>query len=784
MALRLGSLGTAVVFLLVLGIVSSYGKISGAAVIEVTSGDLADDPATADDRKTAREKVQAKVDRAKAGDVVQFPAGSFKDVGELLFSTDGGEEEGEEIVVRGNIEDPSAVVFTGKVMFNVTASNLVIEGITFKDTKVPDRLTRKRQDQDADDSNDDEFVYIAPHGPNEMDASGGTILINTVYLENGTPSSCPDDFDKLVRNIKIRNNVFRNTHFHGVHLNPAWVPAGGRCGSSDIVISGNTFAGIGFNNDYIDKKRNVRGLLNLETAIKAHKPNRATITDNVIDGTTYAGIMLNETFGKTVIRYNEVRNIPAYGIRVKGNENVDSDYEVVVSNNKISNTDNDPYILRRYNRATGTGAGYKAEAQDFKEANQGLTDKQVDEILKPEIWRVSPGANFAFRATGAPRPVSDFADTEYDASGARVAATASDIPQRNGGLGASEPCGTGENLVQDDGRPVVSSWPDSQKDDYCYSYARFIEPAMEGAIVLGGVTANTIKVENNEIGGNSVGLVVCERSSCSFRAPYNPLGSPVTGARGPTVISGNNITTDNDISVVNAIEGADKELDLSGNYLGERPLVYGNVKSLRDVTLEDQAFDLSPTTGPRPFANDRTPPSLASAAVNEAGTIITLTYSEDLDGDSDVAPGAFTVMKSVETGRWLPIDVDRVDVDGRTVTLTLASSPRIEAGDTVVVAYDMPSGAADKVRDMAGNEATAISGRAVTNNVGVTDGGMPMTGDGSRGDKDGGCALASFGTGGADAAFMLLPLLFAGMAFAFGRRARGGFFFPRCWGRQ
>ena len=774
MALRLGSLGTAVVFLLVLGIVSSYGKISGAAVIEVTSGDLADDPATADDRKTAREKVQAKVDRAKAGDVVQFPAGSFKDVGELLFSTDGGEEEGEEIVVRGNIEDPSAVVFTGKVMFNVTASNLVIEGITFKDTKVPDRLTRKRQDQDADDSNDDEFVYIAPHGPNEMDASGGTILINTVYLENGTPSSCPDDFDKLVRNIKIRNNVFRNTHFHGVHLNPAWVPAGGRCGSSDIVISGNTFAGIGFNNDYIDKKRNVRGLLNLETAIKAHKPNRATITDNVIDGTTYAGIMLNETFGKTVIRYNEVRNIPAYGIRVKGNENVDSDYEVVVSNNKISNTDNDPYILRRYNRATGTGAGYKAEAQDFKEANQGLTDKQVDEILKPEIWRVSPGANFAFRATGAPRQVSDFADTEYDGAGARVAVAASDIPQTGGPLGASEPCGDGSTLERWDTGAVEAN------AQWCYSLVRFIDPALEAAIILAGVTAKTIKVENNEIAGNSVGLLICEGSSCSLRAPYNPLSSSIgEAARGPTVISGNNIATDNDISVVNALEGDDKELDLSGNYLGERPLVYGNVKSLRDVNLADEAFDLSPMTGPRPFANDRTPPSLTSAAVNEAGTVITLTYSEGLDGASDVATGAFTVMKSDETGRWLPIDVDRVDVDGRTVTLTLASSPRIEAGDTVTVTYDISSGAADKVRDMAGNEAKAISSRAVTNNVGVTDGGIPMTGDGG-----GGCALASFGTGGADAAFMLLPLLFAGMAFAFGRRARRGFFFPRCRGRQ
>ena len=770
MSLRFGSfLEVAVLFLLAF----AAGSVEGnAAVIEVTVADLADDPDTAQNRKTAREKVQAKIDGARAGDVVQFPDGAFKDVGELLFSVDGGEEEGREIVVRGNVADPSAVEFTGKIMFNVMASNLVIEGFTFKDTKPPDRLTRKRQDQDADDSNDDQYVRKAPHDHRVLDSDAATVLINTLYLEG---ASCPvvdgkPDFDKLIKNVGIRNNAFRNTYLYGVQLQAGYgVTGAARCGSSDMVISGNTFAGIGFNGPYIDKERNILGWDNLESAIKTEQPpNRMTVTDNVIDGTTYAGIMLNKTYGKTVVQNNEVKNVPAYGIRVRGNKNKDSDYEVVVSNNKVSNTDNERYSLKRYTL-------YKMhEAAPFKAANPGLTDKQVDEILKPEIWRVSPGANFAFRATGAPRPVSDFADTEYDASGARVAATASDIPQRNGGLGASEPCGTGENLVQDDGRPVVSSWPDSQKDDYCYSYARFIEPAMEAAIVLGGVTANTIKVENNEIGGNSVGLVVCERSSCSFRAPYNPLGSPVTGARGPTVISGNNITTDNDISVVNAIEGADKELDLSGNYLGERPLVYGNVKSLRDVTLADQAFDLSPTTGPRPFANDRTPPSLASAAVNEAGTIITLTYSEDLDEDSDVATGAFTVRKSIETGRWLLIGVDSVAVDGRTVTLTLAS--KIEAGDAVTVTYDMPSGAADKVRDMAGNEVAGVSARAVTNNVGVTDGDPPpIIGDGNGRGGDGGCALASFGTGGADAAFMLLALLFAGTALAFGRR----FFFPR-----
>ena len=765
MSLRFGSfLEVAVLFLLAF----AAGSVEGnAAVIEVTVADLADDPDTAQNRKTAREKVQAKIDGARAGDVVQFPDGAFKDVGELLFSVDGGEEEGREIVVRGNVADPSAVEFTGKIMFNVMASNLVIEGFTFKDTKPPDRLTRKRQDQDADDSNDDQYVRKAPHDHRVLDSDAATVLVNTLYLEG---ASCPvvdgkPDFDKLIKNVGIRNNAFRNTYLYGVQLQAGYgVTGAARCGSSDMVISGNTFAGIGFNGPYIDKRRNILGWDNLESAIKTEQPpNRMTVTDNVIDGTTYAGIILNKTYGKTVVQNNEVKNVPAYGIRVRGNKNKDSDYEVVVSNNKVSNTDNERYSLKRYTL-------YKMhEAAPFKSANPGLTDKRVDEILKPEIWRVSPGANFAFRATGAPRQVSDFADTEYDGAGARVAVAASDIPQTNGPLGASEPCGDGSTLERWDTGAVEAN------AQWCYSLVRFIDPALEAAIILAGVTAETIKVENNEIAGNSVGLLICEGSSCSLRTPYNPLGSSIgEAARVPTVISRNNIATDNDISVVNAIEGADKELDLSGNYLGERPLVYGNVKSLRDVTLADQAFDLSSTTGPRPFANDRTPPSLASAAVNEAGTVITLTYSEDLDEDSDVAPGAFTVRKSIETGRWSLIGVDSVAVDGRTVTLTLAS--KIEAGDAVTVTYDMPSGAADKVRDMAGNEVAGVSARAVTNNVGVTDGDPPpIIGDGNGRGGDGGCALASFGTGGADAAFMLLALLFAGTALAFGRR----FFFPR-----
>ena len=777
MRLRFGSfLEVAVLFLLAF----AAGSIEGnAAVIEVTVADLADDPDTAQNRKTAREKVQAKIDGARAGDVVQFPDGAFKDVGELLFSVDGGEEEGREIVVRGNVADPSAVEFTGKIMFNVMASNLVIEGFTFKDTKAPDRLTRKRQDQDADDSNDDQYVRKAPHDHRVLDSDAATVLINTLYLEG---ASCPvvdgkPDFDKLIKNVRIRNNAFRNTELFGVQLQAGFgVTGAARCGSSDMVISGNMFVGIGFNGPYIDKERNILGWDNLESAIRTvFPPNRMTVTGNVIDGTTYAGIMLNKTYGKTVVQYNEVKNIPAYGIRVRGNKDKDSDYEVVVSNNKVSNTNSEPYSLKRYSL-------YKTdEAAPFKVANPGLTDKQVDKILKLEIWRVSPGANFYLPDTGGV-PISVFADTEYDASGARVDPTNSRIPQTNGPLGADKPCGDGSTLERWDTGAIEA---DAQ---WCYSLVRFIDPAMEAAIILAGVTAKTVKVENNEITGNSVGLLICDGSSCSFRYPFNSLGSTVTSSRGPTVIRGNNIYG-NDNShifvyghtgdVVNAIEGDDKEFDLSGNYLGENPLVLGNVKSLDDSTLATNPFDLSSTTGPEGMD----PPGLTGAGgAAFSGTTITLTYDEALDEESVPAAAAFTVTQTDGDGLAGTIDVSGVEVSGMSVTLTLARAPG--SGNSVTVSYDPAKAGSGTgrgpIRDVAGNEAPVFTSRMLTAPGPVDPGSMgpgdppPVTSGG-----DGGCALASGGSGRADTAFMLFPLLFAGTALAFGRRARRGFFFPR-----
>ena len=792
---------TAVLCLLAFATAYMPGAIAQGAVIEVTAGDLEDDSSTAANSMTARQKVKAKIDKAKPGDVVQFPDGTFDDVGEILVTKDGDDSATsgvvETITLRGNVENPSAVAFTGKIMFSIYASDVTIEGFTFMDTETPDTVTFTPAGKYAA-PNDDAVTLEGPHEILEEDRMG-VVSIRTRHHATALTAGavpCPpdtgDDAAPVIKNVKVRNNAFSNTRLIAIlvegrtgdgqsHVTTG--KFGNNCGSSDVVISGNTFTGIGFNGDYIDREENVLAVFNLETAVKAFRSRRMTITDNLVDGTTYAGFMLNEVFGKTVVQYNEVRNVPSYGIRVKGNAvSGESDYEVVVSNNRVVNSNNDPYVTRPY-------ANYKNEAGDVKDADSSLNDQQVDEILKPEIWRVSPGANFGWDITGPPKPVSEFADTEYS-SGTRVSRTGSttEIPQWRGDLGAGEPCGTGDELVKTDGTPAPMG---SNRNRYCYSYVRFIDPALEAAIVLGQVNSNMIKIENNELVDNFAGLLICEKSSCFFRSDFGPLGS-AKDAKIPAVIRGNNIYVRDRVfnaypagsgigEVVNALDGSENLLDLSGNYLGAYPQVFGNVRSLSATVLADEPFDLSSTAGPRASANDRMPPGLVDEGGAElSGMKITLTYGEDLDPESVPAKEAFTVRYENAQGLGKNVEVGEVAVEGMSVTLTLAEE--IPGGNSVTVSYD-PTAAGSgtgvgKLRDMAGNEVAAFTSRNVmsmTDPVDPVDPGTgtempPTTGTGmpAAAGGDGGCALASGGKGGVDLG-VLLPLM-ALAALSFGLR--------------
>ena len=104
---------------------------------------------------------------------------------------------------------------------------------------------------------------------------------------------------------------------------------------------------------------------------------------------------------------------------------------------------------------------------------------------------------------------------------------------------------------------------------------------------------------------------------------------------------------------------------------------------------------------------DDTAPALSSASVD--GAALTLTFSETLDGDSAPPASSFAV-----TAAGSARTVDAVTVAGKAVTLTLSSA--VTSGETVTVAYSVPTVAGAKpIRDAAGNPAAAFASTEVTN---------------------------------------------------------------------
>lgn len=113
---------------------------------------------------------------------------------------------------------------------------------------------------------------------------------------------------------------------------------------------------------------------------------------------------------------------------------------------------------------------------------------------------------------------------------------------------------------------------------------------------------------------------------------------------------------------------------------------------------------------------DLTPPTFVSAAVSAAGTLLTLTYNENLHATT-AATTAFTVMvNGVERS------VTGVSVSTTQVRLTLASA--VIGGASVTVAYTAPAinstTANSAIQDSVGNDAVSLATTAVTN--GSTDG--------------------------------------------------------------
>lgn len=161
------------------------------------------------------------------------------------------------------------------------------------------------------------------------------------------------------------------------------------------------------------------------------------------------------------------------------------------------------------------------------------------------------------------------------------------------------------------------------------------------------------------------------------------------------------------------IQAGDTSADLT--YVSTSSLTL-NGGTIRDAASNDATLTL-PTVGAsgslsanKALVIDTTAPTLSSAAINSAGTSLTLTFNEALSSTT----AAITAFSITRTSGGV-ISVSAAVATGSTVTLTIST---VYVGDTVTVTYTDPTASDDTnaVQDSVGNDALTITGQPVTNN--------------------------------------------------------------------
>ena len=143
----------------------------------------------------------------------------------------------------------------------------------------------------------------------------------------------------------------------------------------------------------------------------------------------------------------------------------------------------------------------------------------------------------------------------------------------------------------------------------------------------------------------------------------------------------------------------------------EVDLVGGDNTITVTVTAEDAATTFTHTILVTRLV-DNTPPALATATID--GTELVLNYDEALNEGSEPAPGAFSVsvVDAVTDDASTPA-ISGVSFETSQVKLTLAAAVRHD--DAVTITYTQPS--QNKLQDIFGNNAAALSAQTVTNNT-------------------------------------------------------------------
>ena len=178
----------------------------------------------------------------------------------------------------------------------------------------------------------------------------------------------------------------------------------------------------------------------------------------------------------------------------------------------------------------------------------------------------------------------------------------------------------------------------------------------------------------------------------------------VTAPTSGVTPSGFRVTTVQDATKTCTFTGASGSCTVTG-------LTNGTSYTFTSVALNgDQTSTASGASTPAvsPVA---VPPTYVSTAINTAGTIVTLTYSETLSSTTALA-SAFTVTASGNT-----VAVSSVAISGSTVQLTLSSV--ISSEKTLTIAYAAPtaSGATTNtaIQDVVGNDAASLTAVSFTN---------------------------------------------------------------------
>ncbi len=244
-------------------------------------------------------------------------------------------------------------------------------------------------------------------------------------------------------------------------------------------------------------------------------------------------------------------------------------------------------------------------------------------------------------------------------------------------------------------------------------------PTLTGGEIDGGTLTLTFDepLDENWIPGPSFDLNLeyrlCEgdRSYChqdvdGAHTGYDLPGFPLTCwhsflARGEVMISGNTVTMvglGNNRAVSGRCAGLSHDIDN----------LPSTTKKLRDLA-GNELREIKPT-----FLDNHTAPSAWGVTVNRAA--LALTFENALDGNAEPAANAFTVEVA---NQWR--GVTAVDVNGYTVTLTLASA--VTVGQAVRVRYTQPT-SGTKLQDRNSNVVKTFDFKAAENRT-VPEGPTP-----------------------------------------------------------